>query len=165
MVGTAVYQVGLLSSIHANARSALNPGAHHTDPPAATEDSTAAIKPWIWKSGIMFRQRSCGVSANVAPILLADAVTFSWESGTIFGRDVVPEVCSTSAISAGAANPPDAGDANSVALSAKRLKLPTGPFSSGMRRRMGTLAAWAASIAGVSSPACTISALAERSAK
>ena len=33
----------------------------------------------------------------------ADAAMFLWASGTIFGRDVVPEVCKTSAMSSGVA--------------------------------------------------------------
>ena len=49
------------------------------------------------------RQRSCGVSASVAAMLRAEAARLRWRSGTIFGRDVVPEVCSTRATSSGSA--------------------------------------------------------------
>ena len=45
MVGTAVYQVGRASPSHWKKRSALKPGVQTTLPPAASEDSTAAISP------------------------------------------------------------------------------------------------------------------------
>ena len=45
MVGTAVYQVGLLSPSHWKKRSALKPGVQKTLPPAESDDSTAAISP------------------------------------------------------------------------------------------------------------------------
>ena len=44
MVGTAVYQVGFTSSSQAKKRSALKPGEHETDAPAASEESVAAMK-------------------------------------------------------------------------------------------------------------------------
>ena len=66
---------------------------------------TAAISPWMWKSGMMFRQLSRGVSASVSRMFFAEAAMFAPESGTIFGRDVVPEVWSTSAMSPGSAGP------------------------------------------------------------
>ena len=59
----------------------------------------AAISPWMWNSGITFRQASSGESSRVRAMLPAEAVTLPWVSGTIFGRAVVPEVCSTSATS------------------------------------------------------------------
>src|SRR6185437_4893149 len=99
MVGTAVYQVGFTSSIQAKKRSALKPGEHDTDAPAPSELKVAAISPWIWNSGMMLRQRSAGVSESVAPMCRADAARFAVASGTILGRAVVPDVCSTSAIS------------------------------------------------------------------
>ena len=58
IVGTAVYQVGRASLIQLKKRNASNPGAHQIDPPAASEAETAAISPWIWNSGMMFRQSS-----------------------------------------------------------------------------------------------------------
>ena len=60
MVGTAVYQVGFASPSQAKKRSALKPGVQKTLPPAASDESTAAISPWIWNSGMMLRQRSSG---------------------------------------------------------------------------------------------------------
>ena len=47
MVGTAVYQVGLASSIQAKKRSALKPGVQNTRPPADSGASTPAIRPWM----------------------------------------------------------------------------------------------------------------------
>ena len=46
-----------------------------------------------------FKQRSFGVSANVAAVLNAERQRFAWVSGTILGLDVVPDVCSTRAVS------------------------------------------------------------------
>ena len=45
IVGTAVNHDGLASSKWAKNLNALNPGVQHTDAPAASEDSTAAISP------------------------------------------------------------------------------------------------------------------------
>ena len=47
MVGTAVYQVGFTSSNWAKKRKALKPGVQYTAPPAAMEESVAAIRPWM----------------------------------------------------------------------------------------------------------------------
>ncbi len=103
MVGTAVYQVGLASSIQAKNFKALKPGVQNTCEPAANGASTPAIKPWIWNSGITFRPQSASVNCSVLRILLADATRLLCDSGTILGRDVVPEVCSTMEISPGSA--------------------------------------------------------------
>src|SRR5690242_1085015 len=109
MVGTAVYQLGLASESHWKKRSALKPGVQKTLAPAASEDSTAPISPWIWNSGMMLRQRSAGVRPSVAPICAADAARLAWLSGTSFGREVVPEVCKRSATSPSAARPDATG--------------------------------------------------------
>src|ERR1700741_802146 len=63
MVGTAVYQDGVASSYQPKNLKALKPGVQTTEPPADRVDKTAAINPWIWKSGMMLRQVSSGVSA------------------------------------------------------------------------------------------------------
>ena len=55
------------------------------------------------------RQVSAGDSASEAPMLRAEAARLRLLSGTIFGRAVVPEVCSTSAMSSGSAGPGRAG--------------------------------------------------------
>src|SRR3989344_2826330 len=47
MVGTAVYQVGLASSIQAKNLSALKPGVQNTLPPAQSVDSTEPMRPWM----------------------------------------------------------------------------------------------------------------------
>ncbi len=47
MVGTAVYQVGLASSISAKNLSALNPGVQNTEPPRDSGAERPAISPWI----------------------------------------------------------------------------------------------------------------------
>ena len=66
---------------------------------------TAAIRPWMWNSGMTLRQRSAGVSASVVRICRAEAARLRCSSGTILGREVVPEVCSTSASSSSFAAP------------------------------------------------------------
>src|ERR1035441_3010685 len=101
MVGTAVYQLGRNSSIHSKNFGATNPGPHTTLPPDTNDASSAASNPWIWNSGMTFKQRSSGVSAREAAMLRADAARLAWVSGTSFGLDVVPEVWSRSATSLG----------------------------------------------------------------
>src|SRR5687768_8679427 len=83
MVGTAVVQVGRASSIQPKKRRASNPGVHQTEAPVARLAETAATRPWMWKSGIMLRQRSVGESANEAPMWRALAARLDWRSGTI----------------------------------------------------------------------------------
>src|SRR5215831_4926864 len=85
MVGTAVYQVGWTSLIHEKNLSALKPVEQHTWHPAESGANVAAMRPWMWKSGMMFTLRSV--------------------SGTILGREVVPEVWSTRAMSSAAEGP------------------------------------------------------------
>src|SRR5687767_12487315 len=99
MVGTAVYQLGLISSRSPKKVRALKPGLQQIEAPAASEESTAAMRPWMWKSGMTLRQRSSLERASEARMCRADAVTLTWLKGTILGRDVVPEVCRTSAMS------------------------------------------------------------------
>ena len=152
MVGTAVYQLGLTSANQAKNLNALNPGVHTTEAPAEIEDSVAAISPWMWNSGMMLRHTSSGVSASVVAMWCAEAVTLRWVSGTIFGRDVVPEVCSTSAMSSACAVPgcaavPDSG------VTGSRVNDPAG--APGTSSTSGTPARAAASRAGVSAPRST----------
>src|SRR3954454_5293466 len=47
IVGTAVYQVGWASSSQAKKRRALKPGVQKTEAPAASDESVAAIRPWM----------------------------------------------------------------------------------------------------------------------
>src|SRR5436305_4774285 len=105
MVGTAVYQVGLASSIQPKNFSASNPDVQKTRLPADSGASVAAIRPWMWNSGMMVRPQSFAVKASVAAMLPAETLMLRWDNGTIFGRDVVPEVCRISAISSGSAKP------------------------------------------------------------
>src|SRR5664279_3104454 len=76
MVGTAVYQVGLASSIHWKNLSALKPGVQYTAEPAETGASTPAMRPWMWKSGMMLRPTSPGASARLVRMLRADEFEF-----------------------------------------------------------------------------------------
>jgi len=54
---------------------------------------------------MMFRPRSDGVRATVSRTLQAEAQMLACVSGTIFGRDVVPEVCRISATFTGLGYP------------------------------------------------------------
>src|SRR5512138_2761191 len=92
IVGTAVYHVGFTSAIHPKNLSALKPGVQQTSLPAERGASSEAIRPWMWNSGMIDRLRSSGVRASVVRTLRADAQTLRCESGTILGRDVVPDV-------------------------------------------------------------------------
>ena len=92
IVGTAVYQVGRASSIQEKNFSALKPGVQNTIEPADSGVSTPAIRPWMWNSGMMFRPRSPGVKPSVRAMCWAEAQRLACDSGTIFGREVVPEV-------------------------------------------------------------------------
>ena len=123
-------------------------------------DKVAAISPWMWNRGMMLRQRSSSVSASVLPILPADAVTLRWDSGTIFGREVVPEVCSTSAMSPASAKPPWAG---LPPAAPSKVNRPAGPFGSAFRRITGTFSFLATAKAGDSAPSSITNALALRS--
>jgi len=148
MVGTAVYQLGRAASSQPNTRSASKPGAHQIEAPAARLDEIAASRPWMWNSGIMFMQRSAGVSASEAPMWRAEAATLRCSSGTILGREVVPEVCRISATSSGPAAavsgvPP-------AVPSARRANRPAGPAGSKDRRSTARPCRPAASSAGPS---------------
>jgi hypothetical protein len=160
MVGTAVYQVGSASASQPKNFSALKPGVHTTLAPALRLARIAAMSPWMWNSGMTFRQRSPGVSARVVRMLRADAQRFLWLSGTILGRDVVPDVCRTSATSSPLANPPRTAVAAAPAWPAK----PNRPACSlGTISSSGMPSLPAALTAGDSLPFSTSSALAFRS--
>ena len=162
MVGTAVYQVGLHSFIQAKNFSALKPGVQKIWLPTAIGASTPAIKPWMWNSGITCSSRSCCVSLSVALMLRADAHTFLWVSGTILGREVVPEVCRIKAMSSVCAIPPFAIGLPEYAAPLS-VKLPA-PFSGcGVNSRMEIPSFAATALAGVSLPLATTSAFAFRS--
>src|SRR5271165_3681702 len=105
MVGTAVYQLGLDSSNAAKNFSALKPGVQNTEPPRDSGAKSPAISPWMWNSGMMLRPRSAAVKARLVALFSADFVTLACDSGTIFGRDVVPEVCRINATSSAPARP------------------------------------------------------------
>src|ERR1700744_3798504 len=105
MVGTAVYQVGLASSISAKNLSVLKPPVQNTAPPRESGADRPAISPWIWNNGITLSARSWAESSSEAAMLRAEVQMLAWRSGTIFGREVVPEVCKMRATSYGSAEP------------------------------------------------------------
>src|SRR5205823_14942992 len=90
IVGTPEYHVGFTSVSHEKNLSALNPGVQHTSPPADSGASSAAIRPPMWKSGMMTMPRSSAVGESVPRLISADGQTSVSASGTIFGRAVVP---------------------------------------------------------------------------
>ena len=160
MVGTAVYQVGVTSVSQAKNFSALKPGVQKTLAPAASEPATAAIRPWIWKSGMMLRQRSSGVSASAAATLWAEAARLAWLSGTSLGREVVPDVCSRSAMSSSLATPvATAGPTDGPSIE----KVPAGSLASKVSRRTAMPSLSATAIAGPASSLPTRIALAPMS--
>ena len=55
----------------------------------------------MWNSGMTFSERSAAVRCSDSAMPAAEHPRLRWRSGTIFGREVVPEVCSTSATSSG----------------------------------------------------------------
>jgi hypothetical protein len=75
MVGTAVYQVGASSSTHSKKCSWWKPEAQATEAPVLTEARSAATRPWMWKSGITFRQRSEGIRPSVSATFVALAAS------------------------------------------------------------------------------------------
>ena len=79
-----------------------HPGVQTTLAPAASEVSTLAMRPCPWNRGITFKHRSVSFSTSAAHELRADVQMLACVSGTIFGRDVVPDVRNSSATSAGA---------------------------------------------------------------
>src|SRR5271165_4161176 len=111
---------------------------------------------------MMLRPRSLGVSARLAQILRAEAQTFLWVKGTIFGRDVVPEVCSTKAISSGPGAPLAAG-VLAGAAPVSRLKRPAPSAGCGRKVKMATPSLLAISITDEALPSSTITALAFKS--
>ena len=109
----------------------------------------------------MLRQRSPGSSAIHSAMLRAEAQRLAPVSGTILGRDVVPEVCSTMA----ASSLPLLSSAVAAPDGASREKVPAPAPVSGVRPMIGTPTRFAASMAGLSAPASRISALARRSSR
>ena len=67
--------------------------------PAFMDESNAPMSPCMWNRGMMFRQRSVSTKFKVRRIFSAEVQRFFAVSGTILGRDVVPDVCRTKAIS------------------------------------------------------------------
>ncbi len=165
MVGTAVYQVGWHSSIQPKNFSASKPGVQNTCEPADSGASTPAMRPWMWNSGMMLRPRSAAVKASDLRMWRAEAHRFCCDSGTIFGREVVPEVCSTMATSSGSAKPPLAAGVAVLPAPTSSVKLPAPAPASGTSSTMGTPSFLAAARAGVSTPRMTISSFAFRSSR
>src|SRR5258706_11772310 len=71
-----------------------------------------------------FRQRSASLSSSDRAIFRAELLGLGWVRGTIFGRDVDPEVCSTSATSL--ARPGWTSSAGRAAGDPERSKTPAG---------------------------------------
>ena len=80
----------------------------------------------------MFRPRSASENSSVRAILSAEVATLCCDSGTIFGREVVPEVCRISAMSSGLAKP---GRAAEPCCPPESVKPPALAFASGVSVR------------------------------
>ncbi len=162
MVGTAEYQVGLASLIWLKNFSALKPGEQKIVLPAAKGASKPAIKPWMWNSGMMFKPQSAAVRFSVLRTLTAEAHTFLFVSGTILGREVVPEVCRIKARSSASEKPGCAAGLLSCAWPAARVNAPA-PSLEGDSSTMRTPSFSATARAALWLPRSTIKALALRS--
>src|SRR5579862_5356528 len=92
MAGTAVYQVGRNSASQPKNCVTSKPDVQTTLDPAASPASRPEIKPCPWKIGSTFSNRSRGPSDKWEPTLPADRQTLACVSGTVLGRDVVPDV-------------------------------------------------------------------------
>ena len=97
-------------------------------------------------------------------MLRAEAQTFDCFSGTIFGRDVVPDVWSTRPISSGWAGPELAAGVT-VPAGKARVKLPAPCSGVGVRRTTGTPSFSATATAGLCEPSAATSSLALRSVR
>src|SRR5580704_3140820 len=159
MVGTAEYQVGAKSRSQPKKRLTSQPGVQTTPPPAASDVITVAIRPWPWNSGSTFRQRSASLSLSAATALKAEVQILACVSGTIFGRDVVPDVNNNSAVTPG----PTGSDDGSPAVPASVNRPAASPV--GVRSNTGKPRARATRRAGPSTPAGTINARGFKSAK
>ena len=105
-----MYQVGRNSVSHSKKASGSKLGVHTTVDPAANAVSSPEIRPCAWNNGSTLSNRSTASSCNTAPALWADWQTLACVKGTIFGRDVVPDVIRMKAsLSAPAANSPLTG--------------------------------------------------------
>ena len=113
---------------------------------------------------MMFMQRSPGASASDSAIWRAEAARLAVDSGTILGRAVVPDVCSTSAISSSTDVPGMAASAGFNADTSS-VKLPAGPSEVGTSSMIGTPTFSAMPRTGLSMPCCTITALGFRSSR
>ena len=168
MVGTPVYQVGRASAIHEKNLSASNPGGQHTWPPADSGAKSPAIRPWMWNSGMMQSPRSSAENPSVAQMLPAEATRFRCNSGTILGRDVVPDVCSTSAASSGVAArgfPPPPPPRTAGWSANSRTKLPAPRSGCAVSWQTGMPSFAATSIAGEDLPCATMRSFALRSVR
>jgi hypothetical protein len=91
---------------------AEKPVVQMTVAPPTSEVHSPATRPWMWKSGMTLQTLSAGDSESVRTMAVAEAIRFRLVKGTIFGREVVPDVWSTKATSSIPVRcPEDAADA------------------------------------------------------
>jgi hypothetical protein len=119
----------------------------------------------MWNSGMILSPRSEAVSAKVCRTLRAEALTLRWASGTIFGREVVPDVCRTSAMSSAVAGPWRGGSDAACPLANTSVKLPAPRSCVVATRAIGTPSLLATSMAGDALSCSTISSLAFKSVR
>ena len=92
----------------------------------------------------------------------AEVQILRWVSGTIFGREVVPEVCRMSAMSSG---PGAAVTAAAAPSPSDNVNVPAGPVGSGDSSATGKERSAATCRAGLSMSRSTIRALARKSVR
>ena len=116
----------------------------------------------MWNKGITLRARSLAESSSEAAMLRAEVQMLACVSGTIFGREVVPDVCRMSATSSASAGP---GRAAAPIAEPERRNGPAPASGSGVSVMSLTPSFSAARIAGDVLPASTINALALMSSR
>ena len=106
MVGTAVYQVGLASSISAKNFERVEPRRAEHGAAARERSAKAGDQPVDMEQGHHVERRCRFRKARARPRCCGPrSRCWHGRSGTIFGREVVPEVCRMSATSSGLAGP------------------------------------------------------------
>ena len=106
----------------------------------------------MWNSGMMLRQVSAGLNARAAAMCRAEAARLPLVNGTILGRAVVPEVCSTKAGSSGRGGSAEASPEGRA--EASRVNAPAAPWP-GCRVSTGSCKRLATSFAGPLSSAAS----------
>ena len=124
---------------------------HATLPPATSGAASTSTIPPMWNIGSTCRQRSSAPRPTDAIRFPTDASRLRCVSGTFLGRDVVPDVCSTSATSSARRNPPSRAEAADPGAASRNT--PVSAPSTGNTSTTGTPCACATARAAGACPA------------